>query len=83
MMQLTLYQFEDCPYCAKVRAKLDEKTLRYQTINVPRDRESPIRKEIARNSGVMTIPVLKLTKDSQEQWIGESNKIIAYLDENF
>ena len=82
-MQLILYQFEDCPYCAKVRAKLDEKTLRYQKINVPRDRESPIRKEIAEKSGVLTVPVLKVVKDNEEKWIGESSEIIAYIDEKF
>jgi glutaredoxin 3 len=78
MAKITLYQFPDCPFCAKVRAKLDEKGLEYEKINVPRDREDPQRKEIAEKSGVATVPVILI----DDKWMGESDEIVAYVEEN-
>ena len=79
MTKITLYQFESCPYCAKVRAKLDEKELEYERVNVPRDREDPQRKEIAEKSGgVLTVPVINI----DGKWMGESDKIVKYVEEN-
>ena len=80
-MQLTLYQFEECPYCAKVRAVLDGKGLRYEKVNVARNREDILRKKLAEKSGVLTVPVLKVTDENgKEEYIGESEKIIEFLE---
>ena len=79
MTKITLYQFETCPFCAKVRAKLDEKGLEYEKVDVPRDRESQERKDIAKKSGVLTVPVIHI----DDKWIGESDEIVTYLEENF
>jgi len=75
MAKITLYQFEECPYCAKVRAFLDEKGLEYEKVNVPRDREDPQRKELLEKSGVGTVPVIKI----DDQYIGDSQVIIDHL----
>jgi glutaredoxin len=80
MAVLTLYQFPDCPYCAKVRAHLDEKRMEYKRVNVARAREDPQRKEIAEKSGVLTVPVLHVKE--RDRWIGESDRIIEFVDEN-
>ena len=79
MPVINLYQLPDCPYCAKARAKLEQKKLKYSTINVPRERNVPIRMDIFINSGVPTVPVIKI----DDEWIGDSENIISYLDENF
>lgn len=79
MTKITLFQFEHCPFCAKVRAKLDQMGLEYEKINVPYDREDPQRKELFEKSGVPTVPVLKI----DGKYIGESGEIIKYLEENF
>jgi glutaredoxin 3 len=79
MTSITLYQFEDCPYCAKVRAKLAEMKLVYEEINVPRDREDPLRKEIAAKSGILTVPVIKI----DNTYIGDSAAILVYLAQHF
>ncbi|MBI2667086.1 glutaredoxin [Candidatus Woesearchaeota archaeon] len=80
-MQLTLYQFEDCPYCAKVRAKLEEKKISYENVNVSRSREDSLRKKLAEKSGVLTVPVLKMfSENGEEKYIGESGKIIEFLE---
>lgn len=78
-MALELYQFELCPYCAKVRAVLEKRNISYQKIEVAHNREDPQRRELAEKSGVKTVPVLH----DKEKWIGESAAIIAYLEENY
>ena len=74
--KIVLYQFEECPYCAKVRAKLDELGFNYKKVNVLRDREDPKRKEIAKKSGVMTVPVI----DIDGEFTGESDIIVQKLE---
>jgi len=76
MPKITLYQFEECPYCARVRAKLKELGMEYEKINVPRDKESPIRRMIAEKSGVMTVPVVEI----DGKFTGESAVIIEKLE---
>ena len=78
MAKITLYQFEQCPYCAKVRAKLAENNLDYEKINVPYDREDSQRKELLEKSGVGTVPVMEI----DGVFIGESDEIIKYIEEN-
>ena len=78
MEKITLYQFESCPFCAKVRDKLDELGLDYENINVPREREDSLRKDLLEKSGVATVPVIKIG----DKYIGDSGAIIAYLEEN-
>lgn len=75
MGKIILYQFENCPFCTKVRAKLDELKLDYEKNNVSTNREDSIRKELKEKSGVATVPVLEI----DGKFIGESDVIIDYL----
>jgi len=79
VVSIILYQFEDCPYCEKVRQKLKELKAQYKTVNVSYDREDSSRKELLLKSGVATVPVIKIG----EKYIGESSDIIAYLEKHF
>ena len=79
MPKIILYQFEQCPYCAKVRAKLAEKCVEYEKVNVAHDRENPLREELFEKIGVHTVPVIKI----DGKYMGESDEIVKYLDENF
>jgi glutaredoxin 3 len=74
--KITLYQFEECPFCAKVRAKLDELGLEYSKVNVSRDRENTQRKELLEKSGVATVPVI----DIDGEFTGDSGAIIEKLE---
>lgn len=76
MTTLTLYQFPTCPYCAKVRAKLDELKLTYKKVIVEHDRDHPKRQELKEKSGVSTVPVLQI----DNKYIGESDHIIKELE---
>jgi len=78
MTVITLYQFEECPYCAKVRVKLEEKNLDYEKINVSSDRNDSQRKELLEKSKVGTVPVMEV----DGVFIGESDEIIKYIEEN-
>ena len=75
---ITLYQFETCPFCAKVRSFFDEKGVKYEKINVSSDRSNGVRRELLEKSGVATVPVA--TFDGK--YVGGSDAIIAYVEEH-
>jgi glutaredoxin 3 len=76
MAKITLFQFETCPFCAKVRAKLDDMGLEYEKVNVPHERDDPQRMDLLEKSGVATVPVILI----DDKYIGESADIIDYLE---
>lgn len=78
MPKIILYQYEECPFCAKVRAFLNEMKIKFKKVNVPYDHEDPIRKKIAKESGVKTVPVIEI----DGKFIGESEKIIHFVEKN-
>ncbi|MEJ7733497.1 MAG: glutathione S-transferase family protein [Polyangiaceae bacterium] len=77
MEDLTLYQFELCPYCHKVRAGLELKGLAYRKVEV-----NPMtKKELpALPAGApRKVPVLQ----SGGETVADSTAILAFLDEKF
>ncbi len=79
MSTIILYQFEECPFCTKVRLFLKELKLPFKIINVAHDREDPLRKELFLKSKVPTVPVVSI----DDKYIGDSQKIIEYLQKNY
>jgi len=79
MEKLILYQFVSCPYCAKVRAVLDQKNIPYEAVEVSFDTNDDVRKKIKAESGISTVPVIQIG----EMYLGESADIIEYLDEHY
>jgi len=75
---IKLYQFETCPFCIKVRKKLDELNLNYETVEVPRDRVKRIK--IKELSGQIKVPVLE---DSDGTVVYDSSRIVEYLEDNY
>lgn len=74
--KLILYQFEECPYCQKVRDYLDDKKISYEKVNVARDREDDTRKMLFEKTGVHSVPVI----DIDGEFIGDSSAIIAHFE---
>jgi glutaredoxin len=72
---IALYQFEDCPYCARVRDALEDLRIPYKKVEVPRDRSDPVRMMLREKSGVETVPVAEI----DGSFIGESAAIIGHL----
>lgn len=80
MQEIELYQLETCPFCAKVRDTLDKIDLEYTTINVT----PPDRPEVAKvTGGRTTVPVIKDPNTDQFDWMGESDDIIEYLENEY
>ncbi|WP_027338828.1 glutathione S-transferase family protein [Halonatronum saccharophilum] len=75
---IKLYQFETCPFCKKVRDKLESMGLDYEKVEVPRDRGK--RTDIKELSGQIKVPVIQ---DSDGTVVNDSAKIIEYLEENY
>ncbi len=75
---IKLYQFETCPFCKKVRDKMDSMGLEYEKIEVPKDRDK--RTELKELSGQIKVPVIQ---DSDGTVVNDSAKIIEYLEDNY
>ena len=78
----SLYQFNACPFCVKVRRSM-------QRLNLPvelRDAkpEGPFREELKQQGGEVKVPCLRIEQeDGKIQWMYESSDIIAYLEKKF
>jgi len=80
MPSLELYELPGCPYCAKVKTKLDELGLEYVSHEVPRSHSA--RTEVKEVSGQTGVPVL-VDPDHDVEGMAESDDIVAYLDETY
>jgi glutaredoxin 3 len=79
-MTLELYELPGCPYCAKVKNKLDELGLEYVSHEVPRSHGE--RTEVEAVSGQTGVPVLVDT-DNGVEGMPESDDIVAYLERTY
>jgi glutathione S-transferase len=76
-MQFALYQFNSCPFCAKVRHALAELNVDVSLVDVLAAPEK--RQELLAEGGSRQVPCLKITDGDQVQWLYESDAIIDYL----
>lgn len=78
---LSLYQFEACPFCVKVRRELKR-----QSINISlRDAKNndAFREELQNEGGRVKVPCLRIEKEGKVEWMYESSDIINYLQKEF
>jgi glutathione S-transferase len=80
MSDLILYELEGCPYCAKVKNKLADLGLEYESRMVPRSHSE--RTEVKEISGQTGVPVL-VDEEHGVEGMAESDDIVAYLDETY
>lgn len=80
MADIILYELEGCPYCAKVKRKLDDLGLDYESRYVPRSHAE--RDEVKAASGQTGVPVL-VDEEHGIEGMPESDDIIAYLEETY
>ena len=80
MPDLELYELEGCPYCAKVKTKLDELELEYESHMVPRSHSE--RTEVQEVSGQTGVPVL-VDNENGVEGMPESDDIVAYLEKQY
>lgn len=79
-MTLKLYELNGCPYCAKVKRKLDELGLEYESIMVPSSHSK--RDEVKEVSGQTGVPVL-VDEEHGVEGMPESDDIVKYLEETY
>ncbi len=77
---LELYQFEECPYCQIVRARLTDLGIDYLIRNEPREKQK--RERLQRISGQKGVPTLV---DPERGIVipNDDEKIILYLNERY
>lgn len=80
MSDLILYELEGCPYCAKVKNKLADLGLEYESRMVPRSHSE--RTEVEEISGQTGVPVL-VDEDHGVEGMAESDDIVEYLEETY
>jgi glutaredoxin/uncharacterized protein (DUF302 family) len=74
---MKLYQAEWCPFSHRVRAKLTELGVDYETVNVPAS--SNKREELEEVAGTTAIPVLV----DGDRIISDSDEAISYLEQEY
>ncbi|MHB9287544.1 glutathione S-transferase N-terminal domain-containing protein [Halobacteriales archaeon Cl-PHB] len=80
MTNLELYELSGCPYCTKVKTKLDQLGLDYESHIVPSSHGE--RTEVKEISGQTGVPVL-VDPEHDVEGMPESDDIIAYLEETY
>ena len=79
---LTLYQYEACPFCVKVRRTIKRQGLTIETRDVKRSESA--KSELLAGGGNLKVPCLRIGKGERGfQWIYESRDIIGYLEGRF
>ncbi len=76
---LELYQYEECPYCSKVRSAMTRLELDYIIRNVPKGSEK--RRFLRELGGQEQVPFL--VDQQRNVTMYESDDIIAYLEEHY
>jgi len=82
LSRLALYQFDTCPFCARVRSAMTRMKLDIEirdTITNP-----AYRQELIDNGGKSQVPCLRIEhRDGRVEWMYESSDIIDFLKEHY
>lgn len=80
--ELTLYQFEACPFCVKVRRSMRRHSLNIRTRDARRD--ALARQELLDGGGRVKVPCLRIVDEGEQvRWLYESTDIVRYLEDRF
>ncbi len=79
---LSLYQFDSCPFCARVRNAADSLGIRLELRDTLADPDHA--RAVVEATGRRTVPVLRIEgDDGAVQWLPESADIVEYLRDRF
>ncbi len=77
--RLSLYEFQSCPFCARVRDAISRLGLEIELRDIHQSREH--QRELVEATGRETVPVLRIERAGGEiRWLPESLDIIDYLE---
>jgi len=78
---LTLYQFEACPFCVKVRRQMKRLSLNIKLVDAKQEAN---RNELISQGGSQKVPCLRIeSANGDVEWMYESSIINSYLTERF
>lgn len=80
MAPIEFYELEGCPFCAKVRSKLDDLGVEYDSHMVPSSHAD--RTEVEEISGQTEVPMI-VDPDHGVEGMSESDDIVEYLEETY
>ena len=78
---LSLYQFNACPFCVKVRRVMKRLSLNVELRDAMKN--ETYRQELETGGGRVKVPCLRIEQEGQVKWMYESSDIIAYLEQRF
>jgi len=78
----TLYQFEACPFCVKVRRFIRKNSLKINLKDAKNNKQ--YKSELIYGGGKHKVPCLRIDKiNSKTEWLYESKEIIKFLKNKF
>lgn len=80
MATIELYELPGCPYCRKVKRKLADLDLEYESHTVPASHGE--RERVKALSGQTGVPVI-VDEAHEVEGMAESDEIVAYLEETY
>ena len=75
---LSLYHFEGCPYCGRVRDAMARMSLELELRDIHKN--PSYRDELVAATGRQTVPCLRIEGASGARWMHESADIVRYLE---
>ena len=79
---LSLYYFDGCPFCTRVRRAIDAMGLDVELRDIYEEQSHL--EELRSARGRTTVPVLRITSaDGEERWMPESADIVRYLQASY
>nr|WP_243431858.1 glutathione S-transferase N-terminal domain-containing protein [Aliamphritea spongicola] len=78
---LSLYQYEACPFCVKVRRAMRRFNLNVEVRDAKRNQD--YKTELEQNGGKLKVPCLRIEEQDGVRWMYESGDIIQYLEKNY
>lgn len=80
--KLTLYQYQTCPFCIKVRREIKRLSLNIESLDVQRNLQN--KQDLLEGGGQTSVPCLRIENaDGDATWLFESGDIVEYLRDQF
>ena len=82
LTKLSIYEFNACPFCVKVRRELKRLNLNITRHDAKND--ATHKNTLVNEGGKYQVPCLRIENDdSSIEWLYESDEIISYLQDRF
>jgi glutaredoxin len=75
---LSLYHFEGCPYCDRVRSAMSRLSLDIELRDI--HKQAKYREELVAATGRQMVPCLRIEGSGKPRWMHESADIVRYLE---